>query len=98
MWCMGKSEVYSWRLSPGLKADLEEAARAERRSVADLLEQMARDWLQRWRDLDPGGNDRQRRLREAASKSIGAIQGGNPRRAEGARAEIRSRLARQHVR
>jgi hypothetical protein len=95
---MGKSEVYSWRLSHGLKADLEEAARSERKSVAELLEQIAQDWLEHWRDLDPGGNERQQRLREAVSSSIGALQGGNPRRAEAARSEIRSRLARRHVR
>jgi hypothetical protein len=95
---MGKSEVYSWRLSPGLKADLEEAARHERKSVAELLDQIAQDWVERWRDLDPGGHERQQRLREAVANSIGALQGANPRRAEGARSEIRSRLARRHAR
>ena len=35
-----KTEVYSWRLSPDLKDDLEEAARRERVSVSRLLERM----------------------------------------------------------
>ena len=31
-----KTEVYSWRLAPDLKDDLEEAARRERVSVSDF--------------------------------------------------------------
>ncbi len=42
---MSKSEVYSWRLTPELKAELEAAARAEKVSVADLLAQAVRAWL-----------------------------------------------------
>jgi hypothetical protein len=40
-----KNEVYSWRLSRDLKCELEEAARRERVSVAQLLERIVREWL-----------------------------------------------------
>jgi hypothetical protein len=95
---MSKSEVYSWRLSPRLKAELEEAAGAEQKSVAQLLEQIAEDWLEHSRDRGGDDRERQQRIREAAMKSVGAIRGDDPGRAENARSEVRSRLARRHVR
>ena len=95
---MGKSEVYSWRLSPALKADLEEAARAEQRSVAQLLEEIAEAWLERFRDAGGDDRERQERIREAAMRSVGAIHGNDPWRAENARSEVRTRLARRHAR
>lgn len=42
---MNKTEVYSWRVDPELKAELEAAARAEKTSVGDLLDQAARKLL-----------------------------------------------------
>jgi DNA-directed RNA polymerase specialized sigma24 family protein len=93
-----KSEVYSWRLSPRLKAELEEAARAEQKSMAELLEQIAQDWLRRARDQAGSDDDRQQRLHEAALKAIGTIESGRTDRAENARIELRSRIARQHAR
>jgi hypothetical protein len=95
---MQKTEVYSWRLSPRLKSELEEAARAERKSVAELLEQIAQDWLERARGGTGDEDERQQGLRRAAMSFVGSIEGGNPNRAENARAELRSRLARQHGR
>jgi hypothetical protein len=95
---MAKTEVYSWRLSPRLKADLEEAARAEQKSLAELLDRIARDWLEGLEVQGEDDDERQRRVRLAASRAIGAIAGGNPDRAAHASAEIRSRLARRHAR
>lgn len=91
-----KTEVYSWRLSPVLKTQLEEAARAERKSLAELLERIAEDWLAHARN----GNEeeRQQQLRSAALKFVGTIQGDNSNRAENARSELRSRIARRHGR
>jgi len=95
---MAKTEVYSWRLSPRLKTDLEEAARAEQKSLAELLDRIARDWLAGLESHGEDDDEQQRRLRQAASRSVGAIDGGNPDRAAHASAEIRSRLARRHAR
>jgi hypothetical protein len=40
-----KSEVYSWRLAPDLKAELEQRAREEGIGLAALLERISREWL-----------------------------------------------------
>jgi hypothetical protein len=98
MHCMSKSEVYSWRLSLALKAGLEEAARTEQKSLAQLLDEIAEDWLERFRDRGGDDRERQQRIREAAMKSVGAIRGSDPGRAENARSAIRARLARRHAR
>jgi len=93
-----KTEVYSWRLSPRLKMELEEAAQAERKSVAELLVQIAEDWLRRCSGHSGSEDERQRQLRDAAMKSVGTLQGSDPDRAANARSEIRARIARRHGR
>ena len=97
---MQKTEVYSWRLSPRLKSDLEEAARAEQKSMAELLEEISREWLERFRSSNGNGDDdeRQRILHEAGMKFIGSIHGDDPHRAENARSEVRKRIAERHGR
>ena len=94
---MSKSEVYSWRLSTALKSALEQAARAEKISVAQLLERIVQEWLQREFSADEE-EEVQRRLHEAAAKAIGTIRGGDPHRAEQARERIRAKLREQHER
>ena len=93
-----KTEVYSWRLSPQLKNELEEAARAERKSISELLEGITQDWLMKSKEGKGTEDERQRQIRDAAMKFVGSLQGGNPDRAENARSEIRARIARRHGR
>ncbi len=95
---MPKTEVYSWRLSHHLKSELEEAARAEEKSLAELLEEIARNWLERARTLGGNEEERQERLRAAGAKFVGSIQGDDPGLAENARSEVRARIARRHGR
>jgi cell pole-organizing protein PopZ len=95
---MQKTEVYSWRLSPHLKARLEEAAREEQKSLAELLAEISEDWLRQSHRAQGAEEERQQRLREAALPFLGAIEGSRPDRAENARAELRSRIARRHGR
>lgn len=95
---MGKSEVYSWRLSSRLKAELVEAARLEKKSLAQLLDAIAEDWLEHFGDRTAGSHERQQRLRDAALESVGALRGNAPSRTENVRSEIRSRLIRRHAR
>lgn len=90
---MSKSEVYSWRLSPELKAALERAARREERSLSELLEAIARRFLEETspeRDLE--------RARAAARRTFGAIAGDRSDRAERARELVRSKLAKRRAR
>lgn len=89
---MKKSEVYSWRVAPETKMALEAEARREGRSVAALLDRMAREWLtaRRRRGVDIREHAR---VRASAEKVLGTIAGGDPRRAERARTAIRERLS-----
>ncbi len=98
VWCMAKSEVYSWRVTPEIKAALEHAARSERSSIGRLLERLVHEWLvARGRDTD-GDETEQARRHAAAARTCGTIRGGNPHRSEQARALIRQRLARRRAR
>lgn len=90
-----KTEVYTWRVAPALKAGLEEAARAERRSVAELLDEIVGEHLQGARRGGRGSeSQRQRRLHEQAAAFAGRISGSDPRRAERAGRLVRARLRR----
>ncbi len=91
---MAKSEVYSWRLEPDLKHSLEVEARANRESMAGLLERIVRDWL-RSKPLDDEAE--QRRLRTAAARFVGAIEGDDPERSTRTREAVRSRLERRRA-
>jgi hypothetical protein len=70
---MSKSEVYSWRVSPALKADLEAAARAEELPLSTLLERIAQDWLRARATTDDEAE--QSRLRAALMACAGTYKG-----------------------
>jgi Ribbon-helix-helix protein, copG family len=92
---MPRTEVYSWRLSPALKAALEEVARARGVSLSKLLEDATREWLGE-HAADILGNDaEQDRLLARAMRWVGSIRGGDPDRATNARTLIRERLRRR---
>jgi hypothetical protein len=95
---MGKTEVYSWRVSSEVKDDLEHAARSERRSLGALLDQISREWLAARRQR--GGDDEQvqRQLHAAAAKCFGAVRGSDRRRSERTRELVRDRLTRRNAR
>ena len=87
-----KTEVYTWRVSPVLKAGLEEAARSEDRTVAQLLDEIVTEHLRSGSRRGRGEDDRQQRLHARAAGFAGCIAGRNPRRAEKARELVRARL------
>jgi hypothetical protein len=87
-----KTEVYTWRVSPTLKADLEEAARAGRHTVAQLLDEIVTEHLQGAHRRRGSEADQQRRLHLRAARFAGRMAGTNPRRAEKARDLVRTRL------
>ena len=93
---MSKSEVYSWRISPELKADIEAAARAEKATISTLLERIVREWL------GGGGRvhdeDGQQRLHEAAAECFGQLQGGDTLLSEQASSRVKVILEKQHDR
>lgn len=87
-----KTHVYSWRLQSGRKAALEEIARRQNRSVADLLDEAVDQWLSERVDTEKE-EALQQRLRQAAATAIGSVAGGDPDRAEQARTRLRAMLA-----
>jgi hypothetical protein len=92
-----KTAVYSWRLSRGLKSDLERAARLKKMRLSALLDSAVRDWLAK-NAKDIAGDEEQKRLHAAIEPFIGAIRGSNPRRAENASKLIKQSLHRRYAR
>ena len=93
---MAKSEVYSWRLSLETKSVLEELARQNQSSIAELLDQIVNDWLARQQALKADDAE-QERLQQAALQTLGTIQGDNPERASNAKALLRAKLAQRRA-
>jgi hypothetical protein len=92
-----KSEVYSWRVSTGLKTGLEREAHRRRISVSEVLRLAACDWLSK-SGSETEGDEAQSRLQKAASKCFGALASGNAHRSENARQAVRQRLRRRYGR
>lgn len=92
-----KTEVYSWRLSSELKSELEREARLRKAPVSSVLELAIRNWLKK-RAVSGDEDEEQRRLHEAAAKSVGALAGRHSRRSEAMRKLVRQRLARRYAR
>lgn len=65
---MSKSEVYSWRLTPELKAELEAAARVEKTTISKILVASTKSWLddRKWKYSTPADQAR----RKAAWKAM----------------------------
>jgi hypothetical protein len=92
-----KTEVYSWRVSTELKADLERQARLRKVPVSSILDDAVREWLQK-NNGDVTSDVAQRRLHAAAARCFGTFAGGNLTRAETASVEVRRRLRRRYGR
>lgn len=88
-----KTEVYTWRVSQATKASLEETARSQRRSVAQLLDEIVAERLGVDDPEKETDDDRQRRLHARATRFAGRIAGTDPQRSERVRALVRARLA-----
>ena len=87
---MNKTEVYTWRLSPVTKAALDEAAREQNRSIADLLEEIVSANLGQYGREN--NVERQRALHARAAEFAGCLAGADSRLAERARERVQSRL------
>ena len=68
-----KTEVYSWRVSPELKADLEAEARERKISLSALLDKIAGDWLRKHRRRPQDEEAEVARIRARANKYIGSM-------------------------
>jgi predicted DNA-binding protein len=91
-----KTEAYSWRLDPELKGSLEHAARSRGRSVAGLLDEIVRSWLER--DGETQDDDQvQKRLHAQARESFGTLQHGDELLAQQARERVLQKLQERHA-
>lgn len=87
-----KTEVYTWRLSPATKSRLEDAARTQRRSVAQLLDELVTGDLDRAGRVAGDEVQRQQRLHLRVRPFLGCLSGRHARRSERVRALVRARL------
>jgi hypothetical protein len=90
----GKTEVYTWRVSRALKVSLEEVARAERRTVAQILDEIVAGHLEAVGTGGRGEAERQRRLHAQGARFAGRLCGRDPDRASRVRELVRARLRR----
>ncbi len=93
-----KTEVYSWRLSRPHKEALEEAAREEDTSVAELLDRVTDEWIRSRRARQSAEASEQARLRADAMRFVGGLHGGDPSRSSRVRELVRAKLARRRGR
>jgi hypothetical protein len=83
-----KTEIYRWRLSSELKADLERQAHLRRVPVSSILNGAVRHWLRKNKS-NFRNEAAQRRLHASAALCFGAFAGSDSRRAEKAGANVR---------
>ena len=88
MKCM-KTEVYSWRVSSDVKAELKREARRRRVSLAAILDLAARELLNK-SEVGHGDDQEQTRLQEAAAQCFGAFEGTDVHRSENTRQGVRN--------
>jgi hypothetical protein len=94
---MKKTEVYSWRVSAELKGVLEEYARRERTSLAQLLEGIVTTWLKKENETRDEEREQQR-IREQAMTCVGSVAlGQGPYTAERVRERVRRKVAEPHA-
>ncbi len=91
-----QTSVYSWRLSTDLKINLEEQARREGKSVAELLLEFAEEGLRGRSNELADDQEQQRGIRERAAAAIGSIRGHDPTRSARAKQLGREIIHRNH--
>lgn len=94
---MSKTAVYSWRVEPGLLDRLREEAARRGTSVAQLLDEVTREWLRESGGADAADEARQRQLHAAAAEHVGVIEGADPERARETSSRVRDRLRRRRA-
>lgn len=92
-----KTEVYSWRISPLRKAQLESEARREGTSLAKLLEEITDDWLEEQRSSRNGDEAEQAAIRKRVMATVGTMRSGDPMLSTRASEIVRERILRKHL-
>ena len=95
---MAKTEVYSWRVDPKIKMALEDEARTQGESVAQVLDKITKQWLEKRKRRNGDEETEQARLHAAAAKCFGTLSGGAPTDSENVSALVRKRLLERYGR
>lgn len=90
-----KTEVYSWRLSPELKAEIEDQARSESKSMSALLEELASDGLRARRRGRSSEAAARAALLKLVLPTLGTIRSGDPNLGSKVGQTVRARIARK---
>jgi hypothetical protein len=77
-----KSDVYSWRVEPAKKADLEAELRRDGITIAKLLDDLTTDWLRERRNGHSDDDAQQAAIRRRAMAAIGSVSGADPMASE----------------
>jgi hypothetical protein len=94
---MAKTEVYSWRVDPQIKMALEFEARVQGTTLAEVLDRIAKQWLEMRRQQHGGEEAEQARLHAAAAKYAGAVSGDDPYGSEKVREFVRKRVRERYA-
>ena len=92
-----KTVVYSWRLTPARKANLERIARRRKLKIAQVLDIAVDEWLARQAD-EIADDEEQKRLHAFAQRYIGVIRGNDPHRSANVTKLVRQSLRRKYAR
>ena len=95
---MAKTEVYSWRVDPRIKMALEAEARAQGTTLAEVLDRIAKQWLEARKQRNGDDEAEQARLHAAAAKCFGTLSMGDPHGSEKVRETVRKRLEERYGR
>lgn len=89
---MAKTEVYSWRVEAETKMALESELRPEGRSIAELLDQLTEEWLQKRSEGRRQEDAEQMRLQAKARKLAGSISSNSRYTSETVKDAVRKRI------
>ena len=89
---MAKSEVYSWRLNSDLKTDLDLHTRLQGKTLAEVLNMLAKGWLEEQKLQNSENESEQARLHAIAARFVGSISGGDPHASQTVREVVRQRI------
>ena len=84
-------EVIKWRVDPEIKMALESEAHSEGMTLAQMLNHIAKHWLETRKQQNGNDEAEQARLHAAAAKSFGTIAAG-PNLSENVSAKLRTAL------
>lgn len=95
---MAKTEVISWRIDPETKMALASEARLQGRSLPEMLNRIAKEWLEMRKKQSCDDEAEQARLYAAVAKCCGTISSGDPHGSEKVSETVRMRLRERYGR